>query len=229
MPARPRKRRGAVRTGGTSRGRLSGGLRLLCTLGARHARAALPPLRRRVPASVQSVACRRWARAPQALTCAATPQAAGVADEVAGGAKVAAEFLRPYVEAAAPVVEGAARETVKVATPLVQEGLKSAKRAAQSSGLDVDGAFQSAAAAAKATAPVAQEAASAAVSVTQALINGDPATLTTAAGVGAAVVLLSPLLLPLLARCDAMSRVALPACGSDALRSAARCAATPAT
>ena len=156
-------------------------------------------------------------------------QAAGVADEVAGGAKVAAEFLRPYVEAAAPVVEGAARETVKVATPLVQEGLKSAKRAAQSSGLDVDGAFQSAAAAAKATAPVAQEAASAAVSVTQALINGDPATLTTAAGVGAAVVLLSPLLLPLLARCDARPRVALPARGSDARRSAVRCAATPAT
>ena len=162
------------------------------------------------------VACR-----VQALcSCAAASdvrrdaQAAGVADEVAGGAKVAAEFLRPYVEAAAPVVEGAARETVKVATPLVQEGLKSAKRAAQSSGLDVDGAFQSAAAAAKATAPVAQEAASAAVSVTQALINGDPATLTTAAGVGAAVVLLSPLLLPLLARCSAMPHVALLARGT---------------
>ena len=124
---------------------------------------------------------------------------------------MAAEFLRPYVEAAAPVVEGAARETVKLATPLVQQGFKSATAAAKSSGLDVDGALQTAAAAAKASAPVAQEAVSAAVNVSQALINGDPATLTSAAGVAAAVVLVSPLLLPVLARCECHAAHRAPA------------------
>jgi hypothetical protein len=141
------------------------------------------------------------ARPPSPPRAGDGTQAAGVAGEVAGSAKVAADFLKPYVDAATPVVEQAARETVKVATPLVQQGLKSAARAAQDSGLDVDGAIKTATAAAKATAPVAQEAVTAATAVSQAIVNGDPATLTNIAGLGALTLLLSPLLLPALASC----------------------------
>jgi hypothetical protein len=160
-------------------------------------------------------------RAPALTALRAGAQAAGVAGEVAGSAKVAADFLKPYVDAATPVVEQAARETVKAATPLVQQGLKSAARAAQDSGLDVDGAIKTATAAAKATAPVAQEAVSAAAAVSQAIANGDPATLTNIAGLGALMLLLSPLLLPALAACvprhaAPVAVFVVPSPGSDA-------------
>ena len=122
-----------------------------------------------------------------------------MADEVVGGARVAAEFIKPYVDAATPVVASAAKESVRIATPLVEGGLRSAAKQLQGSGVDVDGALKSAAAAAKATAPVAQEAASAVSGAVSSLLQGDPATLSSAVGAAALALLLTPLLVPLLA------------------------------
>lgn len=128
-------------------------------------------------------------------------QAGAVAGEVAQGAKVAADFIKPYVEAAAPVVRDVARESVKLASPVVESGVQSALKQLKGSGVDVDGALKTASSAVEATTPVLKSTAATLTNFVDAIATGDPSTVATAVGAGVLLVLLSPLLLPALAGC----------------------------
>jgi hypothetical protein len=116
---------------------------------------------------------------------------------------VAANLLKPYVDAATPYVAEAARTTVKVASPLVEKGAQVVVKELKDSGIDVDAAVKNANAAAQATLPVVKTTASALSSFAEAVANGDPATVATAVGAGVLVTLLAPVLLPVLAGCAA--------------------------
>lgn len=126
-----------------------------------------------------------------------------MAGEVAQGAKVAADLVKPYVDAASPVLADAARTTVKLASPVVESGVKVAVQQLKESGVDVDAALKTASAAAEATVPVVTKTASALTTFVEAVATGDPTTVATAVGAGILVALVSPFLLPVLAGCVA--------------------------
>jgi hypothetical protein len=147
-------------------------------------------------------------------------QAGAVAGEVAQGAKVAADFIKPYVDAAAPVVRDVAKESVKLASPVVESGVQSALKQLKGSGVDVDGALASANQAANATVPVLKSTAAALTNFVDAIATGDPSTVATAVGTGVLLVLLSPLLLPALAGCAWLAHAC---CSPPCSRSDASC------
>jgi len=122
-------------------------------------------------------------------------EAVGVADQVATVARTGAEYAKPYAEAAAPVVEGALREGVRAATPLVKGGLSELQR----SGVNVDGALKTVSDAATSAAPIVKGGLGVAAAAASAISERDPATLSTILGLGVVAFLSLPLLLPLLA------------------------------
>lgn len=143
---------------------------------------------------------------------------------------MAADYIKPYVDAAAPVVRDVARESVKLASPVVESGVQTALKQLKSSGVDVDGALKSANSAAEATVPVLKSGAVALTTFVDAIATGDPSTVATAVGAGVLVVLLSPLLLPVVAGCAQPACTAVVCTSPDAaLHTPGCCVATRAT
>ena len=120
-------------------------------------------------------------------------------------AQVAYDVAKPYVEKAAetavPILEEAAKEGVRVATPLVNAAANSAASSLKQSGVDVASvSSQITSFSTKAidtAAPVAKEALGV-YSAAESLAVSDPGSFITATGAAAALVAISPVLLPLL-------------------------------